>query len=162
MIVTQKIGKNTMSNGLWIYQLSLFRFSVAEVLNHLNSNQRLLRTHPKSSTTSSNGSNGSTSSPMITGNPSNVFNSAAAISSRFLNESQGNDSTGKRIKFHNSFLSFRSGDEFHFSFSLFTGQSWFSELRCRCFCLFSTVWFELSFGSRFSIISNQSSSLNTD
>ncbi|CAF1206599.1 unnamed protein product [Rotaria sordida] len=65
---------------------------VAEVLNHLNSNQRLLRSHPKSN----NNSTMTTQTNMQT-NPStnvtqqttsNVFNTAAAITSRFISDPQ--------------------------------------------------------------------------
>ncbi|CAF1674809.1 unnamed protein product, partial [Adineta ricciae] len=68
---------------------------VAEVLNHLNSNQRLLRSHPKSSNNSSSSSSSSSTSinpplPAITSQPSsNVFNTAAAaITSRFISDPQ--------------------------------------------------------------------------
>ena len=66
--------------------------SVAEVLNHLNSNQRLLRSHPKSngnsSTTSHNPPTSTNLPPHQT--PSNVFNTAAAaITSRFISDHQG-------------------------------------------------------------------------
>jgi trehalose-6-phosphate synthase len=67
-------------------------FSVAEVLNHLNSNQRLLRSHPKSN---NNSTTSQTNLPTTTTNlnsqtSSNVFNTAAAaITSRFISDPQG-------------------------------------------------------------------------
>jgi hypothetical protein len=75
--------------------LKLFSSSVAEVLNHLNSNQRLLRSHPKSSnnstTTSTNSSTTNNLPPQTT---SNVFNTAAAaITSRFISDPQGRNSS---------------------------------------------------------------------
>jgi len=68
-------------------------FSVAEVLNHLNSNQRLLRSHPKSN--NNNNANNSTSitQPNLSASSptsSNMFNTAAAaITSRFMSDPQG-------------------------------------------------------------------------
>jgi len=70
-------------------------FSVAEVLNHLNSNQRLLRSHPKSSNNNNNSTpqiNLQTNSSSTSSNQtsSNVFNTAAAaITSRFISDPQG-------------------------------------------------------------------------
>jgi hypothetical protein len=67
--------------------------SVAEVLNHLNSNQRLLRSHPKSnnnSITQTNLPTNSSTTSMTSQTSSNVFNTAAAaITSRFISDPQG-------------------------------------------------------------------------
>lgn len=69
-------------------------FSVAEVLNHLNSNQRLLRSHPKSNNNNNNSTTMSQTNPSTTNHSpqtsSNVFNTAAAaITSRFISDPQG-------------------------------------------------------------------------
>ncbi|CAF0902539.1 unnamed protein product [Adineta steineri] len=62
---------------------------VAEVLNHLNSNQRLLRSHPKSNNNSSTTQTNSSASNMSSQTSSNVFNTAAAaITSRFISDPQ--------------------------------------------------------------------------
>ncbi|CAF3203508.1 unnamed protein product [Rotaria socialis] len=68
---------------------------VAEVLNHLNSNQRLLRSHPKSNNNNSTittHTNLSTSNPPTTNitsqTSSNIFNTAATITSRFISDPQ--------------------------------------------------------------------------
>jgi hypothetical protein len=83
-----------------------FLSSVAEVLNHLNSNQRLLRSHPKSghSSTANNGNThslspngtaqnnnhiGNGASSAVVTQSSNVFNTAAALTSRFMSDPQG-------------------------------------------------------------------------
>ncbi|CAF1006764.1 unnamed protein product [Rotaria sp. Silwood1] len=68
---------------------------VAEVLNHLNSNQRLLRSHPKSNnnstiTTQTNIPTNSSTTNVTSQTTSNVFNTAAAaaITSRFMSDPQ--------------------------------------------------------------------------
>jgi hypothetical protein len=73
-------------------------FSVAEVLNHLNSNQRLLRSHPKS-TNNNNNSSSTNDLNMNSQTSANVFNSAAAaITSRFMSDPQGKNEMSKKIK----------------------------------------------------------------
>jgi hypothetical protein len=73
-------------NDFFVINEFLFDYySVAEVLNHLNSNQRLLRSHPKS-----NNNNSTTQTNMNPQTSSNVFNTAAAaITSRFISDPQG-------------------------------------------------------------------------
>jgi hypothetical protein len=84
----------------------LFFFSsVAEVLNHLNSNQRLLRSHPKSSNNSTTTSNNhQTTNNHPPQSASNVFNTAAAaITSRFISDPQGRNFSESTN--HNDFFS---------------------------------------------------------
>lgn len=64
-------------------------------MNHLNSNQRLLRSHPKSNNNSTMSgqtnlsTNNSPTANVTSQTPTNVFNTAAAITSRFMSDPQG-------------------------------------------------------------------------